>query len=99
MVHSTDIVELELKSKKFSLSVKKKEAVEQPEPVYAQVRGLALLSFCECLAQIVSGLVTTLRLAACLPTLMLSSQTARVSVYAQARGSTDYMLYRREGLE
>eukprot|EP00891_Asterochloris_glomerata_P000406 jgi/Astpho2/406/Aster-03456 len=36
MVHSTDIVELELKSKKFSLSVKKKEALEQPEPVYAQ---------------------------------------------------------------
>ena len=48
MVHSTDIVELELKSKKFSLSVKKKEALEQPEPVYAQVRGLALLSFCKC---------------------------------------------------
>ena len=66
MVHSTDIVELELKSKKFSLSVKKKEALEQPEPVYAQVRGLAPLSFCERLAQSVSGLVTILRLG-CLP--------------------------------
>ena len=65
MVHSTDIVELELKSKKFSLSVKKKEALEQPEPVYAQVRGLALLSFCQCLDQAVSGLVTTPRQAAC----------------------------------
>jgi acetyl-CoA carboxylase biotin carboxyl carrier protein len=35
MVHSTDIVELELSSKKFSLTVRKKEALEQPEPVYA----------------------------------------------------------------
>lgn len=34
MVHDTDIVELELKSKKFSLSMKKKEAVERPEPIY-----------------------------------------------------------------
>ncbi len=66
MVHSTDIVELELKSKKFSLSVKKKEALEQPEPVYAQVRGLAHLgSFCRCLAQVWVGLVTTSRLAGC----------------------------------
>ena len=32
MVHSTDIVELELNSKKFKLSVKKKEALEQAEP-------------------------------------------------------------------
>ena len=31
MVHDTDIVELELKSKRFSLSVKKKEALKQPE--------------------------------------------------------------------
>ena len=38
MVHSTDIVELELSSNKFSLSVRKKEALEQPEPVYAPVR-------------------------------------------------------------
>jgi biotin carboxyl carrier protein len=32
MVHSTDIVELELNSKKFKLSVKKKEALEASEP-------------------------------------------------------------------
>lgn len=37
MVHDTDIVELELKSKKFSLSVKKKEALEKAEPVYQQL--------------------------------------------------------------
>ena len=37
MVHDTDIVELELKSKKFSLAVRKKEALKQPEPLY-QVR-------------------------------------------------------------
>lgn len=32
MVHDTDIVELDLKSKRFQLSLKKKEALEQPEP-------------------------------------------------------------------
>jgi len=37
MVHDTDIVELELKSKKFSLSVRKKEALEKAEPVYHMV--------------------------------------------------------------
>ena len=37
MVHSTDIVEFELRSKKFSLAVRKKEALEVPEPVYMQV--------------------------------------------------------------
>lgn len=31
MVHDTDIVELELKSKRFSLSVKKKEALRAAE--------------------------------------------------------------------
>lgn len=31
MVHDTDIVELELKSKRFSLAVRKKEALESPE--------------------------------------------------------------------
>lgn len=35
MVHETDIVEMELKSKKFSLAVRKKEAIEPPEPVFA----------------------------------------------------------------
>ncbi|KAL3132273.1 hypothetical protein ABBQ32_008858 [Trebouxia sp. C0010 RCD-2024] len=34
MVHSTDIVEFELRSKRFSLAVRKKEALVQPEPVY-----------------------------------------------------------------
>ena len=34
MVHDTDIVELELKSKKFSLAVRKKEAIEQPEAAH-----------------------------------------------------------------
>ena len=38
MVHSTDIVEFELRSKKFSLAVRKKEALEVPEPVYMPVR-------------------------------------------------------------
>lgn len=38
MVHDTDIIELELKSKKFSLAVRKKEALEVPEPVI-QVRA------------------------------------------------------------
>ena len=37
MVHSTDIVEFELRSKKFSLAVRKKEAVVQPEPMYLPV--------------------------------------------------------------
>ena len=37
MVHSTDIVEFELRSKKFSLAVRKKEALEVPEPVYMPV--------------------------------------------------------------
>jgi hypothetical protein len=32
MVHDTDIVELELKSKRFSLAVRKKEALEAAEP-------------------------------------------------------------------
>lgn len=36
MVHSTDIVEFELRSKKFSLAVRKKEALAQAEPVYIQ---------------------------------------------------------------
>lgn len=42
MVHDTDIVELELKSKKFSLSMKKKEAVERPEPIYQMVSFMVL---------------------------------------------------------
>lgn len=37
MVHDTDIVELELKSKKFSLAVRKKEALEKAEPVYVRL--------------------------------------------------------------
>lgn len=41
MVHSTDIVELELNAKKFKLSVKKKEALETPEPHFIQVPGPA----------------------------------------------------------
>ena len=32
MVHDTDIVELELRSKRFSLAVRKKEAIEALEP-------------------------------------------------------------------
>ena len=40
MVHSTDIVEFELRSKKFSLAVRKKEAVVQPEPMYLPVCSL-----------------------------------------------------------
>ena len=39
MVHDTDIVELELRSKRFSLAVRKKEAIEALEPqVVYQVR-------------------------------------------------------------
>ena len=45
MVHSTDIVEFELRSKKFSLAVRKKEAVAQPEPMYLPVLSL-LYSSC-----------------------------------------------------
>lgn len=37
MVHDTDIVELELKSKKFSISLRKKEALATPEPIYQMV--------------------------------------------------------------
>lgn len=41
MVHETDIVELELRSKRFSLAVRKKEAIEALEPqVVYQVRKL-----------------------------------------------------------
>ncbi|CAK0783843.1 hypothetical protein CVIRNUC_007043 [Coccomyxa viridis] len=38
MVHDTDIVELELRSKRFSLAVRKKEAIEalEPQVVYQQ---------------------------------------------------------------
>ena len=43
MVHSTDIVEFELRSKKFSLAVRKKEALAQAEPVYIQVGAAHLL--------------------------------------------------------
>lgn len=32
LVHDTDIVELELKSKKFSLNVRKREALKAAEP-------------------------------------------------------------------
>ncbi len=38
MVNTTDIVELELKSKRFSLAMRKKEAIAVPEP--PQVRRL-----------------------------------------------------------
>ena len=37
MVNTTDIVELELKSKRFSLAMRKKEAIAVPEP--PQVRA------------------------------------------------------------
>lgn len=37
MVHATDIVELELNSKKFKLSVKKREALEAAEPTVIHV--------------------------------------------------------------
>lgn len=33
MVHDTDIIELELKSKKFNLSLRKKEALQSEQPV------------------------------------------------------------------
>jgi hypothetical protein len=40
LFQDTDIVELELKSKKFSLALRKKEALESAEPqVVYQVRG------------------------------------------------------------
>lgn len=45
MVHDTDIVELELKSKKFSLSVKKKEALARAEPVYQMVNAVLSLNW------------------------------------------------------
>ena len=45
MVHDTDIVELELKSKRFSLSVKKKEALKAAEPM-VQVRVCDLPARC-----------------------------------------------------
>lgn len=38
MVNQSDLVELELKSKRFTLALRKKEALEPPEPVY-QVGG------------------------------------------------------------
>lgn len=37
MVHDTDIVELEIKSKKFALTVRKKEALQVPEPIIQMV--------------------------------------------------------------
>jgi acetyl-CoA carboxylase biotin carboxyl carrier protein len=39
MVHDTDIIELELKSKKFTLNLRKKEAIQAEQPV-VQVRAL-----------------------------------------------------------
>lgn len=41
MVHATDIVELELNSKKFKLSVKKKEALEAAEPTIIHMPAAA----------------------------------------------------------
>ena len=43
MVHSTDIVEFELRSKRFSLAVRKKEALVQPEPMYLPVQALSCI--------------------------------------------------------
>lgn len=40
MVNETDIVELELKSKRFSLSLKKKAALQAAEPI-VQVREMS----------------------------------------------------------
>ena len=37
-VNDTDIVALDLNSKRFGLSLKKQEALEKPEPIYVQVR-------------------------------------------------------------
>lgn len=42
MVNETDIVELELKSKRFNLSVKKKEALKAEQPVQVCARGRVL---------------------------------------------------------
>jgi len=43
MVNETDIVELELKSKRFNLSVKKKEALKSEQPL--QVRWFSWCAF------------------------------------------------------
>lgn len=43
MVHETDIVELELKSKRFNLTVKKKEALLQVRHMHQDARGLHCL--------------------------------------------------------
>lgn len=45
MVHDTDIVELELKSKRFSLAVRKKEALESSEPAPMAYQVLTPLLF------------------------------------------------------
>lgn len=45
MVHDTDIIELELKSKKFSLNLRKKEALQAQQPV-VQVGGGTLHPAC-----------------------------------------------------
>lgn len=52
MVNETDIVELELKSKRFNLSVKKQEALKAEQPV--QVRTL------RCVAQTACGAIRDL---------------------------------------
>jgi hypothetical protein len=48
MVNETDIVELELKSKRFSLSLKKKAALQAAEPVIqvSRPRSSMILSYC-----------------------------------------------------
>lgn len=60
MVHDTDIIELDLKSKRFQLSLKKKGAIEQPAPqvgLRCQFRARALA-----LAQHPAQQLTKLRL-------------------------------------
>lgn len=59
MVHDTDIVELELKSKKFSLAVRKKEALEKAEPVYQVPSNLSLKSHAGITADIPNRITLT----------------------------------------
>ncbi len=50
MVNSTDVVELELKSKRFSLSMRKKEAIAVAEPPQVLLGAIAVACTSSCLS-------------------------------------------------
>lgn len=55
MVNETDIVELELKSKRFNLSVKKKEALKAEQPIQVRAVPVGCIKWDSCCPSTRSG--------------------------------------------